>query len=266
MIMKKVVVGIVLFFLSLQADYIVKYEMEGGEINTFYYKDDTHMKMALSSDICEGGELYKIKKKLYSVSYTDGQLYIMDLSKLVGLMNQAGIMSPEVDSEDVQSVADNYKIIKTSKSKKIGGVKAYKWILVDKETKEKYPMYVTKDKTAVKLTKAMYSMFSAMAQKGEEIDVEIEKGYVMVEGEGIKLLEIKKASLPASTYKLPNKRSPILKKCKKKIYHAPKKHQAEVELSEEETEEPSTPSSNGAQEELSPDDIQKAADMLKSFF
>jgi hypothetical protein len=241
----------IVFVYGVQADFIAKYKM-GDEVYTFYYKDDAHRKLRSEGDICKNGELYGIGKKFYSVSFSNGHLVVMNLGKLKSFMDMMGAQN-EIESEDVQTIADEYDIKKTGEVKKIGDIKAYKWILTAKDgSGERITVYVTNDQNAKKVTNSMISMFGAFAPDMDANAMEIEKGYVVVIGDGMELFNLKKISLPASTYKLPSKHSRVVKLCRKRAQQNSSKQRNNAQAQ--------TPPN------ISDEEIQKAADMFKALF
>jgi len=248
-VMKYFVMIIMAFVYSVQADFIAQYKM-GDDIYKFYYKDDNHTKLRSNGDICENGELYKIGKKIYSVSFANGELVVMNLSKLKSFMDLMGAQN-EIDTQDIQTITDEYDITKTRQSKMIGNIKAYKWILRAKDgSADEITLYVTNNHDAVKVTKAMIEMFSAFSPDTDSSIIEIEKGYVVVVGDGMELLDLKASDVPSSTYKLPTKHSRIAKQCKKKVSQA-------FEKKEHNSVQPAPPTTQ---------EIQKSVDMFKALF
>ena len=87
--MKKYFIGSLLLSMSLlQADYLLKYSMDGNN-QLFMYHSDTTAKMVIDG---EGQEksIYKIGKKVYLVSSHNGKKVVMDMDKLKQLQKAMG--------------------------------------------------------------------------------------------------------------------------------------------------------------------------------
>ncbi len=244
----------------VKGDYLMHYKM-GEEKGTFYYKDETHQKLQAVSDICKGGEVYKTPKGIYAVNYADGELMIIDMMQARSFMQSMGVTGGASQTNDKRyDPYAGYEIKKTSQSKHIAGLKAYKWILTDKKSKKRYTLYVSDDKNLAKITKAFYKLFTAAIPQSQS-NFLLENRYVIVEGDGYELLSFKKVSKADSFYNLPTKNSKIVQKCKKEsakeevgepVHHKARKESVRKKKSQEEMP--------------SADDIEKAAELLKNLF
>lgn len=250
---------LLIFVGFVNADYLMRYTM-GNEKGTFYYKDATHQKLQTTSDICKGGEIYKTPKGVYAVNYADGEVMIIDMMQARSFMQSMGMTGTgtQQGGKNHDPYA-GYEIEKTSKSRYIAGLKAYKWILIDKKSKKRYVIYVSDDKRLAKLSKAFYKLLTTAVPQDQNTFL-LQKRYVIVEGEGYKLESFKKVSKPLSFYTLPTKGSKVAQKCKeqstkrqkdKKTSSHPKER-----IEKEETHE-ETPSA---------EDFENAAELLKSLF
>ena len=251
---------IVLLFLSVlaQADYLLQYKMSDDK-STFYYKDANHQKLRLSADICKSGEIYKTPKGVYAVNYTDGGLTVVDLLKARSFMESMG-MQPTAQSYGSRSgegVYDRYTIKKSSHVKYIAGIKAYKWTLIDKKSKKEEVIYVSDDKKLVKISKALYTLFTTAAPQQENAFL-LQNRYTIVKAKGFELESFKKVSKPLSFYTLPRDSSEVPKQCRKS--------EKEIEENQLEDQEAPQSTSDSESESITPEDIQQAADLLKSLF
>ncbi len=235
--MKSILLTLVMVVI-LQADYLLEFQTADGTMK-FFYKDDLHEKLLPQEDICEG-EIYKIKKKLYSVSYVSGRLVTVDLLKAKGFMGAMGIGMQTADPEDVAGVYDDYVITKTSKTKKIAGITAHKWILRDSQTNEKQVIYVASSKTLRKVVQGMSSLFSSFS--GDSTNYFAIDGGVVVETDDMKLIKFSKVNAPKSTYKIPNRKSKVLKMCAKR------ERNAQSNYSEESHYTQSTPATHSVEQ------------------
>ena len=270
--MKWLFVMIVSVF-SVYGDYLLEYTGADGK-SRIYYKDKEHIKLLPVEDVCQGGEIYKIKKKIYSVAYSGGYLVTVDLLKAKNFMGSMGISVTAADSEDVAGAYDDYTITKTSKTKRIAGIKAYKWILSDPQTKEKEVIWVSSDKRLLQVTQGASTLFSALS--GDNVNYFLIDGWVVVQGSDFTLSDFKETTFPKSTFKLPNKRSKTLKMCAKRSQEMELKDEdsyideqnSEIDTKPSKTQDikQKVPNNENTKDDLSAEDIQKAADMLKSFF
>ncbi len=203
MIMKSLLTVSLFAATLLQADYISTYEMD-GEIQTFMYHDSTHAKMINSSDR-ESSSIYRIGKKVYIVSKKNGKTEVMDIDEMKKLADTFGASEQHLEKQEHKK---NFKIDKTRKRVSVAGIKGEVWIVTGEDDGEPFrqELVVTKDKRVIKTIRAQMDMFSQMAN--EDIDnemnmFEIEKGYVTIKAEGMKLKSFKEKSLPKSEYQLP---------------------------------------------------------------
>jgi len=89
----------------------------------------------------------------------------------------------------------------------VGGIKGHEWIVKGEEDGKNYEtkMVVTNDKNVVKTMRAMFTSMSDMSagMVSGENPFEIEKGYVVIKADGMKLESFKSKSLSSSVYILP---------------------------------------------------------------
>jgi len=231
----------------LQADYVIKYNMD-GDITEFMYKNSSTSKMITHSD--SKTEIYNIKKNSYIVTHEDNDITIVDVNKMRAKAKEMGF---DPSAFAAKQEAPKFTIEKTGKKERLGGINGEVWILKGEEDGEKYEtkVVVTDDKRVVKTVRAMFNSISTMSggMVGEVNFFELKKGYITIKADGMKLVSFKNKSLPQSTYtlpKVPKKRTSNQKKSTTKV-----KAKAHSEPKEE---------------TLSDKDIQEATDMLKSFF
>ena len=263
----KWIIILLMIAVTSEADYLLQYKVDSEQMQ-FYYKDKTNVKLVPKENICEGGEIYRIGEKIYSVSYAHGKLVTVDLLKAKGFLDAFGVTVTK--SEDVAGIYDDYIIEKTSHSKTVAGIKAYKWILKDPQSKETRSIYVSNNQKLIEVTKAMSALFGKFSGDSSDFFA-IDKNYVVVESNDMKLLEFKKSTFVKSTFKLPNRHSKKLKMCQKAVQasHIQEREEEPVlqhasgqKASKSESIHKNSSDSNP----VSKEDVQKAADLLKSFF
>lgn len=232
---------------ALQGDYLMKYNMS-GETNTFLYKDDNHAKVIINKE--GSSKIYSLNKKTYIVSDQDGVLSIIDTQKAKGFIQSMGISV--VNESEEENQMPEFKITKTGKKELVGGIQGDVWILsLDGKQSE---VVVTNNKNVLKMTQKMMDLLTQMGTKGKNF-FEIEKGYVVIKGDEFRLEEFASKTVPKSEYALPKKASSkrVVKRKEYQTYTPPVAKKAEVKK-----ESPS--------DSISKEDIDKAANMLKSFF
>ncbi len=198
---KYLLVAVAALTTLLQADYVMKYQMD-TEAQTFMYHNDKSSKMI---NVSEGDkrEIYRIGKKIYVVSYDDGKKTVIDMDEM-RKMSQAMGGDPSQYHEAIEK--PEYKIKKTGKRVKIAGIRGEVWVLSGEEDGEKYKteVVVTKDKRVAKAVNAMFSTFSSMSGVSSESNyLEIQKGYVTIKAEGMELKSFKEKKVSSSEYQLP---------------------------------------------------------------
>ena len=198
---KYLLVAVMALTTLLQADYVLKYQMDTEE-QTFMYHNQNSSKMINVSD-GEKREIYKIGKKTYIVSYEDGKKTVIDMDEM-RKMSQAMGFDASTYQQEIQK--PQYKIKKTGKRVTVGGVKGELWIVSGEEDGEKFKeeMVVTKDKRVVKSIRAMFQLFSSMSGiSSEDNYLELKKGYVTIKAEGMELKSFSDKKISSSEYKLP---------------------------------------------------------------
>ena len=249
---------------ALFADYITLYEMQDAN-QTFMYKDASHSKMITQHDDDESA-VYKIGKKSYIVNERNGKKTVVDMDEMKAMMNSFGA-NTEAIKEDIKKKKESFHINKTGKKERVGGVSGELWIISGEDDGEKFEqeVVVSRDKRIAKSMHAMYAMIATL-NDGDVDDtmnfLEVEKGYVVIKADGMKLISFTEKSVPDSEYELPKDAK------KQKIPNlgnlfggADKKEDkvVEVEKREKDIDEDS-------RDEKINKDVDKAVDMLKSFF
>ena len=202
MIKRSLIIVLMAFVTLLQADYVVKYNMD-GEIMEFMYKNSTTSKMTTNSEDAKV-EIYHIKKNSYLVSHGEEGVSVVDVNKMKSKAKQMGF-DPSMYAEKQEK--PNFTIKKTGKKVKVGGIKGEEWILKGKEDGESYTtkVVVTNDKNVVKTMRALFTSMSDMTSgmaAGDNL-FEIKKGYVLIKADGMKLESFKSKTLSSNVYKIP---------------------------------------------------------------
>ncbi len=248
MIKKNLIIVIMAMVTLLQADNVVKYNMD-GEIMEFMYKDSSTSKMITNSE--DGKvEIYHIKKNSYVVTYTQEGVTVVDVNEMKAKAKQMGF-DPSAFMEKQEKA--QYTIKKTGKRVNVSGVRGEEWILQGKEDGKNYEtkVVVSNDKSIVKIMRSMFTSISDMSG-GMISDAnlfEIEKGYVLIKADGMQLESFDNKSISSKEYTLPkvtNTREAFNER--NKINSSPQTINKE--------ENPS----------ISDEDIDAAVNMLKSFF
>jgi hypothetical protein len=201
----KVFLLVMMFILTsstLQADYILKYKMD-TETQTYMYHSDTQSKLVSGSGD-ERSEIYKVGKKIYIVSYEDGEKNIVDMDEMKKMSQAFGGMDSSAYTQKNEPL--KYTIKKTGKKVKVGGIKGEIWIVSGEDNGEKFKeeVVVTNDKRVVKTIHAMFKALSAMST--EEIEdnlLEIQKGYVAIKADGMALESFSEKKVSSAVYQLP---------------------------------------------------------------
>jgi len=274
--LKKIILFIAFTALTLQADYLMKYNMD-GEINTFLYKDANHVKLITHEDKQGGSStIYSLNKKVYVVTDEDGMLSIVDTQKAKSFMDSMGIniVMPEEDNQE----NTNFTIKKTGKKELVAGIEGDVWILSDKG--EQSRVVVTNNKNVVKMTQNMAHLFSKMSGS-EQNFYEIKKGYVLIKAEGIKLEKFTKKKVAKSEYILPKKASSKKPSQRSRseeqldksgdVTKMELKHKSLVVRKKNKTKvthkvEKKEPKEESVSDSINKETIDKAANLLKSFF
>jgi hypothetical protein len=202
MIKKSLIIALIAMVTILQADYIVKYSMDGDTME-FMYKNSTTSKMVTSSE--DGKvEIYHIKKNSYLVTHSEEGVNVVDINAMKAKAKEMGF-DPSMYAEKREK--PKYTIKKTGKRVKVGGIKGEEWIVKGKENGESYEtkVVVTNNKNVVKTMRSMFRAISDMSSgmASGENPFEMKKGYVVIKADGMKLESFKSKSLSSSVYKLP---------------------------------------------------------------
>ncbi|WP_373001848.1 hypothetical protein [Sulfurimonas sp.] len=195
-------IALVAIVTLLQADNIVKYNMD-GQIMEFMYKDSTTSKMVTNSE--DGKvEIYYIKKNSYLVSHGEEGVNVVDVNEMKAKAKEMGF-NPSMYAEKRDK--PKFTIKKTGKRVNVGGIKGEEWIVKGKEDGKNYEtkVVVTSDKNVVKTMRAMFNSMSDMTggMVSGDNPFEMKKGYVVIKADGMKLESFKSKSLSSNVYKLP---------------------------------------------------------------
>ena len=192
-----------LFFVATtDADYILKYKMD-TEIQTYMYKSDTSSKLVTGSGD-ERSEIYKIGKKVYIVSYDDGEKSVIDMDEMKKMSQAFGGIDSSAYMQ--KNETPKYTIKKTGRKEKVGGINGEVWIVSGEDNGEKFKeeMVVTNDK---RVAKAVHSMFATLSSMGgpdlENNFLELKKGYVVIKADSMALQSFSEKKLPNADYQLP---------------------------------------------------------------
>jgi len=193
--MKKLaVIGLMVLGSALGADYVLEYEMQDG-VQTYMYHSDTKAKMLTRSD-GESSGVYKIGKKSYIVG-GDGTVMDVDEMKKMAAGFSFGEGVPQEEER-----GGTPKVTRTGKSINLAGIRGEVWRLSGTEDGLSYSseVIVTKDKRVVKTIRAVSSAWGNSMDGG----LEIQKGYVIIKAEGMKLKSFHEKSVDAKEYALPD--------------------------------------------------------------
>lgn len=201
--MKKYFITVILLLVaSLQADYVMQYQMD-GQTQTFMYHSDNSSKMINSSD-GHASEIYKIGEKTYIVSVENGKKKVIDTAEMRAMTESIGLDVSAYAKKQVEDI--KYKINKTSKRVKVAGIRGEVWIVSGEQNGKKFKeeVVVTKDKEVAKVVRSMFKTFTSMS--GVEIEdnfLEIQKGYVAIKADGMELKSFEEKQIASDEYQLP---------------------------------------------------------------
>ena len=248
MIKKVLVLSSLAVVTLLNADYVLEYKMD-DETQTFMYKNDSALKMITT----DSSAMYKIGDKTYLVR---GKT-VVDMADMRKIADSFGYDS-SVYQEEVSSLKPQIK--KSSKRVNIAGIKGEEWIVSGTEDGEHFEekVIVTKDKRVVTAVRAMTNMFSSMTD-GSADTFELEKGYVLIQSDGMELKSFKEMKIDKSEYKLPKgyKKQDI--PTRDSINAVVEKATNDYKARESQREEPKT-------QKEKDEEVDKAVNLLKSFF
>ncbi len=219
MMRKSFIIVLMALTTLLQADYILEYQME-NDIQKFMYHSSTRSKMINHSDR-DKSEIYKIGKKIYIVTDDNGKKNIVDVDDIRKMSKSMGFDASQYIQKQEKP---KYKIKKTGKRVKVGGISGEIWVVSGTYNGEKFKdkIVVTKDKRVIKAIHAMYSMLGSIG--GASVDdsfLEVQKGYVTIKADGMKLKSFSNKRIASSEYQLPKnakkQQMPNIKKIKKDI-------------------------------------------------
>ena len=202
MILKGLLAVLLLGMLSVEADYISRYKMDGNT-QVFMYHDDTHAKM-INKNKEDSSSIYRIGKKVYIVTKKYGKTHVVDADEMKKLAHSLG---GDTDRQK-NSNTPKLKVKRTGKRVKVAGIMGEVWIVSGVEDGEtfKEKVVVTKDRRVVKTVHAQTNMFLQMGDAendGSENIFEIRPGYVTIKAEGMVLESFKEKKIPKSEYALP---------------------------------------------------------------
>lgn len=199
--MKKYLLASILVLTTLlQADYVMKYQIDGDE-QIFMYHSESSSKLINSSE-GEKNEIYKIGKKTYLVSYEGTNKTVLDMDEMRKMSQSFGYDASQY-KEEIQK--PQFKIKKTGKKMSVGGIKGEVWIVSGNDNGEKFTaeMVVSKDVKVVKTVRAMFGVFTSMSgDSAEDNFLEIQKGYVTIKADGMELKSFQDKKVPSSQYQL----------------------------------------------------------------
>lgn len=255
MFKKGLLLSTMAFVSLLKADYILEYQM-GDDVQKFMYHSEGKAKLVNSSD--HSSSIYKIGKKTYIVT---GQK-IVDVDEMRAMATSFGY-NP---AEHIENAMPSFKIKKTSKRVKVAGVSGQVWIISGSEDGESFKeeVVVTNDSDIVVAVRAMSKLFTSMMGAEESSDkLELEKGYVIIKSGEMQLKSFQEKSVSADAYKLPTtakkQHIPTSQEINEKINKAAENYKKE----EEKRKKSHANESEENQEKIN---IDKAANLLKSFF
>jgi hypothetical protein len=276
MFIKKLFLALLFLAGILHADYVITYKV-GEDTMSFYYKNAKTSKMVMTSNDSKV-EIYHINNNSYLVNYDD-DINIVDLNEMKTKARQMGF--------DPSRYAQNQKIpkVKVKKTRKdvwVGGIKGHEWVITVKEDGQKYKnrVVVSNDKRVVRVVRAMFKALSNMNEgiSGYDKYYELKKGYVTIKADGMKLKSFKRKNISSREYELPNINS---NKRYKNRNSSLRRRQYEEESttvnylgddnenddnSDDEINDEPQYTSDDINNEDSSDDLDKATNLLKSFF
>ena len=254
---KSLLIGALALSSILSADYLLEYKM-GEDTQKFMYHDASTARLIMPSD--DASSIYKIGKKSYIVSGRGKNKKIVDVDAMRAMANSFGYDPSEYNQEE----QFHPQIKKTSKRVTVAGIRGEVWRVSAEDGAEFEDIVVTKDKRVVHTMRAMQNLFENMSGiKADSSMLEIEKGYVVIQADGLKLNKFKEMSIDASEYALPTDAK------KQEMPHFNKKNMKALEdrlaelAKESEKMQEKTQKSQKDEEKI---DADKAVDMLKSFF
>lgn len=201
--MKKLIMGLIVVSTLTQADYVMEYQME-EDTQKFMYKNSSTAKLINNSE-GDRSSIYKIGKKTYIVTNNGRDKKIVDMDEMKAMANSFGFDPSQHMHEEEMPPAP--KIRKTGKRVKVAGVNGEVWSVSVYEDGLKHTseMVVTKDKRVVKSVRSMSSIFTSMSGGMDAgSGLEIKKGYVIIQADGMRLKSFKDKKVNANEYKLPN--------------------------------------------------------------
>jgi hypothetical protein len=214
-----------------------------NELQTFKYHSSTKSKL-INKSHGERSEIYRIGKKTYVVTGSEGQKTIVDVDEMKQMSKSTGFDISQFASEIEKP---EYKVKNTGKKVKVGGINGEVWIISGVYDGKKYreEIVVTKDRRVVKAVRAMFGIMTSMSGLADDENLfEIKKGYVTIKGKGLELKSFSDKKVSSSEYKLPQNA----------------KKQKMPEFKETKKQPESKPSTT---DDI---DIGEAVNMLKSFF
>lgn len=197
---KRALLILLLLSISLNADFVLIYNMDIDRIK-YTYKNISTSKMVNNS---EDGikSVYVIDDNTYLVNYTPSGIKIKNANNLK-------IKKRVYDATMyiAKKTKANYKIRKTKKRKTIAGIEGEVWMVFGHDGGQVYSQHVvvTKNPKVVKVMRNMYLSYSKM--NGEIIDLqnifEIEPGYMLIKTDSMQLKSFLEVNLEPNIYALP---------------------------------------------------------------
>ena len=198
--MKKILLILFLLSISLNADFVLNYDMDMDKIKYTYKNTSTSKMVNYSEDGTKS--VYNIDDNTYIVNYTP-------TGPIIKNANNLKVKKRVYDSTMyvAKNKKANYKIRKTKKRKNIAGINGEVWMVFGHDGGQVYSQYVvvTNNPKVVKVMKNMYLAYSKM--NGEIVDLqnifEIEPGYMLIKTDSMQLTSFLEVNLDPKMYRLP---------------------------------------------------------------
>lgn len=186
----------------LNADYVLKYDMDGQQTELLYKNSKTSKLISNSQD--GKVEVYNLDKNSYLVSHTNDGITVVDTNKLKNKLSEFGI---SMDMFKQEQEKPTYDIKQTNKKVKVGNIYGKEWIISGIEDGQRYneKVVVSNDKNLVTTLRTMFKATSKMTggAMGEDNPFEVKKGYVIIKADGMKLISFNKQNISAKEYAIP---------------------------------------------------------------
>ncbi len=200
------------------ADFTLVYKMDNMINEIIEYKDADNVKLSYTIDdddenLTDVGQ-YLINGRRYSVLREDGNLTYMDMDKTEEKTEE---LTEELNLTGVDCEANItkpfFEILQKKGEKIVASIKGEVWEVESEEDGEKYKedIVVTSDKDLVDAVTRSFKILKKFGEGpyGREIgpDVEsmmfVEKGFVLMQAEGIRYVKLDHKKIPEGTVRLP---------------------------------------------------------------